>query len=108
MITENFLIKKCQKKVILPQNVEKINFLSRINYVYNSTKKGRIFRCILPKKMNYSGKLTCSIANEYVDDFASFAEFFLVLYFTFLNESCIKLIAYKIDGTATKASTHNT
>ena len=50
MITENFLIKKCQKKVILPQNVEKINFLSRINYVYNSTKKGRIFRCILPKK----------------------------------------------------------
>ena len=38
------------------------------------------------KKMNYSGKLTCSIANEYVDDFTSFAEFLFVLYFTFLNK----------------------
>ena len=52
-------------------------------------KKDASFDTSFPKKMNYSGKLTCSIANEYFDDFASFTEFLFVLCFTFLNKCSI-------------------
>ena len=58
----------------------------------------RLFNCpnfgvhfmIRPLKTNkLFRKLTCSIANKYFDDFASFTEFLFVLCFTFLNKCSI-------------------